>query len=58
LKTLLFPAIIDAPFFEVQRGEMFSVNYLFLSPEDAKKFSVKYDGFVNELLKLKNIQVA
>jgi len=53
LKTLLFPTVIDVPVFEVQRGDKFAVNYLFLSPEDAKNFSSKYNGFIDELLKLK-----
>jgi len=49
----LFPTVVDAPTFEIQRVGKLGVNYLFLSSDDAQRFLDKYNGFVDELLKLK-----
>jgi len=52
VSSLLFPAIVDAPTFEIQRSTGLSVNYLFISAGETKRFLDKYNGFVDELLKL------
>jgi hypothetical protein len=56
VNSLLFPAVVDAPTFEIQRGENFDVNYLFVSPDEAKRFLDRYNEFIDELVKLKTFQ--
>jgi len=56
LSSLLFPAVVDAPTFEVQKGESLNVDYLFVSSAEAKRFSDRYNEFVDQLVKLKTAQ--
>jgi hypothetical protein len=53
VNLLLFPAAVDAPAFEIQRGNGLAVSYLFTSSDEAKQFSEKFNELVDQLLKLK-----
>lgn len=56
LSSLLFPAVLDAPTFAVSITSGTNVNYFFLSPDEAKRFSDRYNEFVDVLLKLKSYE--
>ena len=53
VNMLLFPTATDTPAFEIQKGEGSSFGYLFLSSKDAQRFAVKYNSFVDSLVKIK-----